>query len=190
MTSPEGARRDPVSVSLDRAARSLLARAYANPGQWVSTRLVDPDMRIRTRFAGMGIDLDKPDNGGSARGGRSGGLNARTRFGRGFVRALYYQHKWYSHSGSQQSWNRRTSPRDAGALRIEVGRHIPASPQFDPAHPERGGFPAGRAVRVQIARGGRVKLRAVQRLSDRDRIWTDAGGEGDRYSDITRRDWA
>ena len=137
----------------------------------------------------MGIDVTGPDNPSVAGRGK-GGLNARSRWGRGFVRALYYQHKWHSIPGkSQFRQAQRVSPRASSALRIEVGRHIPASPQFDPRHPERGGFPAGRAVRVKLDRGGQAKLKAVQRLSDRDRIWTDEGNPAGRFSDPSLRDW-
>ena len=182
-------RRDPVSMALDPAARTTLARAYARPGTWITAHLTDAGPKTRKRFEALGIDLDAPDAGGSATGGGRGGLKARTRYTRAFVRALYYQHKWYSRQGASQSWERRTAPREAGALRVEVGRRVPASPNYDPAHPGKG-FPANRIVRVQVARGGQLADRAVARLADRDRIYTPDGGEGDRWSDAGRRDWA
>jgi hypothetical protein len=170
--------RDPVSVLFDRGARRLLERAYANPGTWAGTRLADPTPRDRLRLYGMGVtDPMGPDNA-STHGGR--GLNARTRWMRGFVRALYYQHKWFSVQGGQ-SWRpgRRTVARSAGALEIEIGRIMPV----------RGVIPRGRAIRVRIRPGGQARLRAVQRLPDRDRIWTDQGEQAARFSDPALRDW-
>jgi len=162
-----------VSESFDDTAVRLLERAHARRGEWVSVRLADPSIRQRTRFTSMGIgDLLGPDNV-TARGGK--GLDAKTRWARALVRALYYQHK--ASGGS-------------GALRVEVGRHIPASPQFDPSHPERGGFPPGRQFRLMIDRGGRAAMRAVQRQPDRSRIYTDDGERSLRWADPSKRDWA
>jgi hypothetical protein len=183
-----GKARDPVSVPFDGTARRLLSKAYANRGQWQEIWLPDPSIRQRTRFVGMGINVSGPDPLP-----KGGGLDAKTRWGRAFVRAMYFQHKWYSPTGTGSAFrtDRRLSPRNTGGLRIEVGRHVPASPQFDPAHPERGGFPPRRKVRVQLAAGGKAKTAAVARLSDRDRIYTKSGnpaarwGGGDRF-----RDWA
>ena len=181
--------RDPLSVLLDAGARRLLERAYASPGTWVGTRLADPGMRARTFAASRGINPDGPDNP-SAQGGRSRRTDAQTRWGRAFVRAVYYQHRWYS-GGGTRGWrsDRRTTPRDTGGLRFEVGRHLPASPQFDPANPGAGGFPPGRAVRLRLERGGAAKLRAVQRLPDSQRIYDDSGEAAARWSDPNQRDW-
>lgn len=182
--------RDPLSVLLDAGARRLLERAYANPGTWVGTRLADPGMRARTFAAARGINPDGPDNP-SVRGGPSRRTDAKTRWARAFVRAVYYQHKWYS-GGGTRPWrkDRRTAPRSTGGLRFEVGRYMPASPQYDPGNPAAGGFPAGRAVRIQLARGGAAKAKAVARLPDSQRIYTDSGAEGARWSDPSLRDWA
>jgi len=187
-----GQSRDPVSVPFDAAARRLLSRAYASPGEWVSIWLPDPGMRARTRFASMGIaDLTGPDRT-SAVGGAGAGLNARTRWARGFVRSLNYQHKWFSPMRRDGGWRteRRSAARSTGGLRVEVGRHVAASPQFDPARPQDGGFPPRRRVRVQLAAGGAAKARAVGRLSDRDRIYTADGKPAGRWSDPSLRDWA
>ena len=163
------AKRDPVSVAFDPAASRLLERAYARRGEWISVRLTDPTIRQRTRFLAEGIDVGGPDPV------PGGGVNARTRWGRGMVRSLYYLQK---HGGK------------SGALEIEVGRHIPASPQFDPAHPEAGGFPPSRQLRLRIRRGGQVALRAVQRLPDAKRIYDDDGQPAGRYAEWSWRDWA
>lgn len=183
------AERDPLSVLLDAGARRLLERAYASPGTWVGTRLADPGMRARTLAAARNIRIDGPDNP-SVASGRSSRTDAKTRWARAFVRAVYYQHKWYSGPG-QRSWRqqRRTTARSTGGLRFEVGRHLPASPQFDPANPSAGGFPAGRAVRFKLDRGGTAKQRAVERLPDSQRMYDDAGNEAGRWSDRSLRDW-
>lgn len=189
MSVMAGTRRDPVSETFDAAARRLLSRAYARPGEWVQVWLPDPGMRQRTRWAEYGIVVAGPDNPSVP--GRGGGVDARTRWGRAFVRSVYYQHKWFSPArGGSWRTERRPSPRNTGGLRIEVGRHVAASPQFDPANPGAGGLPPRRRVRVQLAAGGRAKDRAVARLSDRDRIWTDDGRPARRFSDPSLRDWA
>lgn len=181
--------RDPISVLFDAPARRLLERAYAQPGQWVSTRLADPGMRARTMAAARGIDLDGPDVT-SARGGRSKRTDAKSRWARAFIRSVYYQHKWYSGGGTREFRSkRRTVMRQSGGLRFEVGRRIPASPQFDPANPSAGGFPAGRTVRIKLDRGGQAKLRAVNRLPDSERIFDDQSQPSDRWSDPSLRDW-
>jgi hypothetical protein len=172
-----GTQRDPVSELFDGAARTLLARAYAKPGEWIMTRVADPDRRAIAYGSERGINVTGPDRP-SVPGGT--GLNARTRWCRAFVRALYYQHKWYSAAGQASLRSeRRTSPRAAGALRIEIGRHMPA----------RGVIPAGRAIRIQIAKGGQAKDRAVRRLPDSRRWMLDDKTAGPRQSSIDLRDW-
>lgn len=173
-----GYSRDPVSVAFDNTAAALLQRAYGQRGQWVTVRLKDPTMRQRTRWAEQGINVDGPDNPSST-GGQ--GLDAKSRWARGLVRSLYY---WHKHGHGR------------GALQVEVGRHIPASPQFDPRYPERGGFPPSRQVRIRIAAGGQAARRAANRLPDSRRIVVGdltAGEElerGPRWADPERRDWA
>lgn len=171
--------RDPVSVLLDGGARRLLERAYANPGSWVSTRLADPTPAHVSHFAAeYGINVLGPDNA-PRRGGR--GLNAHTRWCRGFVRAIYYQHLWYSQIGGR-GWRgaKRTTERKAGALKLDIGRHMP----------ELGVIPAGRVVRAILYPGGKSAARAVDREADRARIFTGAGvPDGGAAADATRRDW-
>lgn len=160
----------------DTAARRLLVRAYAAKGGWVATRIADPSIRQMTYLAGLGInplERDRPP----VRGGT--GLDARTRWCRGFVRAVYYQHKWWSDGRGGFRKSRRTEARHTGAIEIEIGRHRPAT----------GVIPAGRAVRVRSRRGGSVALRAVQRLPDSQRIYTDEGSAAMRWSDPALRDW-
>jgi hypothetical protein len=175
-----GYRRDPVSEYLDADARRLLARAYAHPGEWQATRLANPSLRARTHAleAGVATDLLGPDN--TPAGGK--GINARSRWMRGFIRSLYYQHRNYSRAGSDQSWERRTSPRNAGALQVQVGRAMPA----------RGIIPAGRAIRIRLATGGQQKARAVRRLPDSHRIYDDSGRPAARNAGgqaAAGRDW-
>lgn len=167
--------RDPVSVRFDAGARAVLDRAYARPGTWIATRVADPTPRQRLALRAAGIRWNGPDNP-SAEGGR--GLNARDRWTRGFVRALYYQHLWYSGRGGWRA-SRRSVPRHAGGLQIQVGRRLRPS----------GVLPAGRAVRVRLAPGGEAKLRAVRGQPDSGRIYTDDQGTGARWSDPARRDW-
>lgn len=154
------ARRDPVSEWFDQGATDLLARAYARPGEWAATRLLDPEPRHLARAAALGLDLLGRDDV------PAGGLNARTRWARGFVRALYYQHK---HAQGT-----------ATAIEVEVGfvkRRL-------------GVIPAGRAVRVRVRPGGRAANRAARSEPKSRRIYTDDRKAGARWADPARRDWA
>ena len=174
-----------MSEPFDPAVRRLLDKVYANKGSWQQVWLPDPTLRQRTRFIGIGINVDGPDPLPAG-----GGVNARTRWARGFIRALYYQHRNFSPMRGK-SWEKRTSPRNTGGLRVQVGRHVPASPQFDPANPSAGGFPARRRIRVQLAAGGKAKATAVARLSDEDRIYTKSGAAAARWGGAGKyRDWA
>jgi len=159
VTGIPGAGADPVSVYFEPAAKRLLDRAHASRGEWVSTRLADPSIRQRTHWAALGIDVSKPDDINDGK--------AKTRWARALERALYRLHKRSGRSGS---------------LRVEVGRRIPASPQFNPSDPGAGGFPPARQFRLKIDRGGSVAERAVRRLPDSQRIMVPAGTqEGGRY---------
>lgn len=156
--------RDPVSVLWDTAAVRVLAETRALKGGWRGTRIADPTPRQRAALLDVyGIDPDGPDNPSSI-GGRRGGLNARTRWARGFVRALAYA-------------NDRRHGGPGLALEIEVGVHKPAL----------GVIPAGRAVRVRVRRGG--SARAVQAKPESKRIWVGDREPGGRWSDPARRDW-
>src|SRR5215472_1588612 len=172
---PAGATRDPLSVPFDRGARRLLERAYARPGVWIATRVADPDLRLRTRLMVAGFNPSGPDPVNSLPGK---GVNARDRWTRAFIRALYYQHRQYSGKPGG-GWRKRASPRSASSLEVEVGRRVPV----------RGIIPAGRAVRIRIRRGGKTALHAVQRLPDAQRIYDDDGRAADRWADPALRDW-
>ena len=178
MRSDDGTyQRDPVSELFDTSARRLLDRAYAHPGQWAATRLANPSLRHLAWLAAHGINPYAPDRP-SAQGGR--GLNARTTWARGFIRAVYHQHKWYSGApGGGWRDERRTTPRQAGALQVEVGRAVPV----------RGIIPAGRAVRIRLRPGGQAARKAVRKLPDSARIFTDRGEAAARWSDPDLRDW-
>ena len=175
--------RDPVSVLHDRGARELLARVYAvKRGTWVMTRLADPTDRHRRWAEANGWDLDGPDNAATLSGRH---VDARTRWGRAFMRSLYYQHRWYGPEPGRGARGvraeRRTVPTGA-ALQVEWGRRLPGSKTGQV-------LPAGRAVRVRIAYGGKTARRVVERKAYADRIYTDDGDAGGRYSVAAGRDW-
>jgi hypothetical protein len=181
-----GTSRDPVSVAFDGAARRLLDRAVTSRGEWVQVWLPDPTIRQRTRWLGSNIDVDGPDPLPAG-----GGLNAHTRWARGFVRSLHWQLKWHApaRGGKGLSAEKRMVA-SSMPLRVEVGRHVAPSPQFDPADPSAGGLPGRRRVRVQIAKGGKAKDAAVKRLSNADRIYTPAGAPASRWGGGGKyRDW-
>jgi hypothetical protein len=83
------------------------------------------------------------------------------------VRALYYQHLWFSELGGR-GWRtvKRTEQRRAGALRVNVGRHVP----------ELGVIPAGRIVSAILLPGG-ARARAA------------AEAAPSAPADPTRREW-
>lgn len=164
--------RDPVSELFDDGARRLLARAYANPGHWAGTRLANPGARHEVFAAAHGINLRARD---TVPGGE-----AHTRWARGFVRALYYQHKWWSATGGGWRGAKRTVPRQTGGLVVEVGRALPGSRQAGTM------LVPGRAVRVKLVRGGQAKDKAVAGMDDK-RKWAE---QGPRWADPAGRDWA
>lgn len=174
-----GAQRDPVSVLFDAGARRHLDQAYAKPGVWITKRLRPPTLGHVRHFARLGIDVLGPDDV-SARGGR--GINARTRWARGYVRALYFQHRWYSRGGAG-GWRkgRRTEPRHSGALEVDVGRQAP----------ELGVIGAGRIVRVKFTarRPEPAKRAHFEDQAAAARVYTPSGGLGPRWSDPSERDW-
>lgn len=156
---------DPASLLWDTAAAELLRRAYAARGQWVGIPVADPSDRLRLRLLALGIDPLGPD-APSAIGGRRSGLNARDRWRRAFVRALY-----------RANDGRRGGP--GRPIQVEVGVKLP----------RRGVIPPRRPVRVRVRPGGKAAMRAVDRKPDRQRIWVGDGGTGHRFSDPSLRDW-
>lgn len=167
--------RDPVSELLDDGARQLLERVYAAPrGQWVSTRLADPGLRLRAWADSIGIDLMGPDNAPTISGRRQ---DAHTRYGRAFARAVFYNHKWYGGPAGLRR-RRRMVPYDR-PLEIDWGRRMR----------ELGIIPAGRAVRVRVRPGGKTARAAVTRRPDADRIYADNGEHAGRSSVAEERDW-
>ena len=157
--------RDPVSVSFDPGARRFLDRAYSSPGQWRPTRLADPEARHLAEFGAQGINVAGPDDV-SVRG--RPGLNARSRWARGFVRSVYHQHTLWS-GGGAGAWRttRRRVPRSAAEIEIRVGNRVPAL----------GVLPAGRMIHIRYDPG-----RPAQLARDRGEV-------GPHQSDLRLRDW-
>lgn len=164
--------RDPVAVQFDGAARKLLARAHANPGKWAGTYLANPDAAWdrwarRNRIRLLGADPVP-------------GELARTRWARGFVRALYYQHQWYYYAGrGVEPGDRHVVPERATALRVQVGTVKITSR----------GVVRGRLVRAMIVPGGREAIRAVRAMPARKRIYDPSGEPGERWANPANRDW-
>lgn len=160
-----GAARDPVSEKMDRAARQLLDRVYKAKGGWAATRLKDPTPEQKRLWLHRGINVTGPDPVG-------GGFNARDRWARALVRALWYQHKWYSgRPGGGWRAEPRNAPRHPG-IQIEFGRRRPAA----------GVIPAGRPVRVRTASPA-----AARRTGKPEDEWSWAAGG--RRADPADRDW-
>lgn len=148
--------RDPVSVLFDAGAARLLERAYAQQGRAVTTRLANPTPNQVAHFAALGIDVNGPD-------GKSGQgvLNARSRWARGFIRSLNYQHK-------------RSTKAYLGLI-VEVGRALPGGAQAGTR------LVPGRQVTVKVMRGGRSHVQRKGGL-----VYTEGPGR----SDPAARDWA
>lgn len=179
MVHPSGvtAQRDPASVWLDSGAQELLRRVYAaDRGVWIGTRLADPGPQLRLWLAAEGIDWRGPDNPSTT--GTRGGLDARDRWMRAFVRSIYYNHRWFTGGRGVQADKRMVAHR-ADALEIDVGRRVIP----------RGIIPAGRAVRVRVRQGGRSAYQAARRKGDQDRVFDDAGNAAGRFSYLELRDW-
>jgi hypothetical protein len=136
---------DPVSVTMTRAARRLLDRVYAADGDWAATRLADPTAAQLGYWLLHGINVRGPDPV------RSG--TARTRWGRAYVRRLWYEHQWWSAAPGTAQWRtaRRTVPRRV-KLDIEVGPWLPARGEL---------IPPGREVRVRLAAPSHATWRDV-----------------------------
>ena len=167
--------RDPLSVLLDPGARRFLQRVYDARGEWVTTRLADPDDQVRAYALSRGIDPAGRDNASTVSGHHK---DMRSRWGRAFARSVYYQHHWYGARNVRAIGNRRSQPYSR-PLQLEIGRHVPI----------RGIIPSGRLVRARLRTGGQQADRAVAGLSDRDRIFNDNGEHAGASSDPAGRDW-
>lgn len=146
-------------------------------GTWVMTRLADPSQEHLDWAQDIGLDnLLGPDRPTTANGQH---VQAHTRWGRAFMRALWFQHKWYGDKAIGGFRSERRMVPYGIPLQVEWGRRMPAL----------GAIPAGRAVRVRIAVGGATALRAVRAKPDSARIFTDDGAIAGRWADPSRRDW-
>jgi hypothetical protein len=170
------ATRDPVSELFDKGAAKLLARAYANPGAWVGTRIAAPTPRHTRWAASIGIELSGPD--------RAPGGAARNRWMRAFIRSVYYQHKWFYRQGEGlRLGDKRAAPNQSRALRYEVGLvRLDRTPAGAVAN-------RGRAVRIKLVEGGDAAQRAARRMPASKRIFNDDGTTGARWSNPADRDW-
>lgn len=125
--------RDPVSVQFDDAARRLLQRAYANPGQWTGTYLARPNPVWRAWARYRGIDLESRDRWGEVR------------WVRAFKRSCYWNLAWYGYAGHLGA-ARRVSKSDGKAMLWETGNLV-----------RKQGWPGRRyAIRIKLVPGGRA----------------------------------
>jgi hypothetical protein len=162
--------RDPLSEAFDDGARRLLDRAYARPREWHTTRLTDPSPADLIKY--RAFDPSGPD---PVAGGRY-----RSRWGRAFARAIYYQHRNYSPHRQAGPWRktRRTTVRRAGSLLVEAGKYKPAV----------GVIPRGLSFRVMLTDGGHAKAEAVDKLPASQR-WAGPAGHGPAAAQLGDRDW-
>ena len=171
---------DPLRDRFIRGARALLDRGYAHHGSFVGTRLAAPDAQALRWCLAHGINPRGPDNSSAV---ARGGLNARDRWTRAFIRCLYEQHLWWAadhDTAGEWRQDRRLVSYRGRALIVDVGRMLPV----------QGVVPAGRAIRIQVTTAGRAKaFDAARRKADKDRIYDDAGHPAGRWSDPALRDW-
>lgn len=162
------ARRDPVSETLDGAARLLLERVYRANGGWASTRLRDPSPAQLSRWLAEGINVLGKDTAGR------GGFRVPNAWCRSFVRAVWYQHKWFSGEPNGGGWRteRRAAPRHPG-VQIHFGRHAATL----------GVIPAGYPVRVRLA-----DVAAAQASGRPESEWRWAD-KGPRWANPADRNW-
>lgn len=186
----KGAQPDPLRDQFTTGARRLLDRAYRNPGTWQGVTLVNPSPRALAYALSLGIDPFGPDNASTV--SRRGGLDARSRWARAFVRCLYDQHKFWAGRGGTWLDERRMVAWFSGRpLTVEVGRAVAGGRQAGTL------LQPGRAVRIMYrpgsqaggARGQAAARRYADRLSDADKSYDEANRPAGRYSDIARRDW-
>ena len=118
-------RRDPVSVYYDRRASTALRAAVRRRGQWVTISV--PQLSPRASVACLRAGINPYSDDGTGRG--------ISRAVRGFVRALYWQHR---HDGTQDglwlAWEPRGSAPGGWGIAIMMGA------QGDPV-PDTGGLP-------------------------------------------------
>jgi len=119
---------DPVSVLWEPAAVKFMTGVRQANGAWYGIRIADPEPRHVLSFGERGIDVLERDRAGT------GGLDARDRWRRGFVRAVY----------------RRA--RGGPPLELQVGIKMP----------RRGVIPPGRYVRGRILKGKAATARHKQ----------------------------
>lgn len=153
---------------MDGIARQLLDRVYGARGGWASTRLADPAPVQVAMWLLDGINVLGPDPV------QRGGLNARSRWARAYVRALWYQHKWFSDDPDGGGW--RVMPRATfrhPGIQVELGPHRAAL----------GVIPAGRPVRVRLASAA-----AARKSGKPEDAWSWAASDH-RRADVNRRDW-
>lgn len=154
--------RDPVSVQFDAAARRLLARAYANEGDWTGTFLTQPSPLWRAWALAHGIDLRGRDRWGEVR------------WVRGFKRSVYWNLAWYGYA-AEIGDARRIGKGDGKALIWQTGKLVMKS-----------GWPARRwAIRVKVVPGGRAAEAHTHQLPRRDRYTENP----DLQSKLEDRDW-
>lgn len=114
--------RDPVSLLFSpprsMAAPRLLERAYASPGEWVTTPVAGPTLEHRTWALAGGINLDEEQS--------IGDNEPLNRWLRGYIRAVYWVHKWhyYESIGGLNLNRKRMAPGDSRGVRYRVGERI------------------------------------------------------------------
>jgi hypothetical protein len=146
---------DPVSVAWERDAGRFLARVYAGKGDWVTHLIFDPPPAHVKAWARHGIDVTAADPVPRRL--------AKTRWIRGYVRALYRLNK---------EGRRR-------ALEFQVGRRRPPAGALGWRTP----------VRMRTRPGGRAAAKAVAAKPLSQRIYGEDGQPGALWADPARRDW-
>lgn len=147
-------RRDPLSEWFDSAAARLVARAYANRGQWTGVYLSQPSVRQRAAAAMIGEwDLFERDRWGEVR------------WVRAYKRSVFWNHKQYGYAGEFRLGQPRASDHSGTSLEWQTGQLVMKS-----------GWPSRRwAIRVCVHPGGWAATEAARSIPASKR-WVDASG--------------
>ena len=160
--------RDPLSEWFDAAAQRLLARAYANRGQWTGIYLAPPTVRHQVAAAAIGFwDLRERDRWGEVR------------WVRAFKRSVFWNHKTYGYAADFRPGAARAADHAGTSLEWQTGQRV-----------MKAGWPSRRwAIRVRVHPGGTAAHRAADAIPARKR-WVDESGRAtDLQSTAADHDW-
>jgi hypothetical protein len=159
------AKRDPLSVWFDPAARAFLERAYRNQGEWTGQYLAPPSGNAIVRASRYGINPYSVDRWGEVR------------WVRAYKRSVYYQMKKYGTVSGMNYGRPRVSKWPARSIEWQTGARV-----------LKAGWPQKRwAIRIKIhptgaaaSRAARAKVASSQRWIIGNRVTARQSTPADR----------